>query len=209
MGFIQKPVLGLMGFSHPTTIVVHNHCWGGAVGYIYFKHPFFQQLLKKYFQIASLDEKFFLIKYLCEKEIRFLEPYLRVRDTNRIDPRVICMCRKSWVLMQSLRCHMFSHVGAKLLRLGGGRLRSKVTKSLRKLFHVGRELSVHEGQEETLMWWPSYHELFPGGYKVNPSDLANSVSLTRLPHCNLLNITAKKSVWCLAFPDVNQSCDSL
>lgn len=41
---------------------------------------------------------------------------------------------------------------------------------------------------------PSYHELFAAGYKVNPADVTNSVSLTRLPHYNRLNITAKKSV---------------
>lgn len=98
------------------------------------------------------------------------------------------MYGESWVLMQSRRCHMFFHVG------GVGRLRSKVTKSHHKPSHVERERSVLQGQEETLMRQPSYHELFPGGYKVNPSDLANSVSLTRLPHDNRLNTTAKNSV---------------
>ncbi len=86
----------------------------------------------------------------------------------------------------------------KATRGGGCHLRSKVTKSLHKLSHVKRERSVLEGQEGTLMRRPWYHELFPGGYKVNPSDLANSVSLTRLPHDNRLHTTAKNSVWCLA-----------
>lgn len=111
------------------------------------------------------------------------------------------MYSESWVLMQSRRCHMFFHVGVKLggWRGGGGRLRSEVTKSLHKQAHVKRQQSVLEGQEETLMKAAARsHELFPGGYKVNPSGLANSVSLTRLPRSNRLNTTAKKSVWCAA-----------
>lgn len=80
---------------------------------------------------------------------------------------------------------------------GGGRLRSKVTKSPHKPSHVTRKPSVLEGQGETLMRQPWYHELLPGGYKANPSDLANSVSLTRLPLDNRLNAAAKNSVWCL------------
>lgn len=59
-----------------------------------------------------------------------------------------------------------------------------------------RKQSVLAGQEEILTLQPRYHEVFPGGYRVNPSDLANSVSLTRLAHDNPLNTSAKISGWC-------------
>lgn len=42
------------------------------------------------------------------------------------------------------------------------------------------------------MGQPWYHELFPGGYKVNPRDLVNSVSLTRLLHHNRLKHHSKE-----------------
>lgn len=63
------------------------------------------------------------------------------------------MYSESWVLMQSRRCHMFFHVGVKLVvgEGGGGCFRSKVTKSLHKQAHVKRQQSVLKGQEETLM----------------------------------------------------------
>lgn len=39
---------------------------------------------------------------------------------------------------------------------------------------------------------------YPLGYQVNPPDLANSVSLTRLTHDKQLNVAGEESVWGLA-----------
>lgn len=80
----------------------------------------------------------------------------------------------------------------------GGVERSKAANSFHRLSYVRREQSELEGQKEILMRRPSYHELFPRGYKVNPSDLANSVPLTRLPQDKRLNATVKTPVGCLA-----------
>lgn len=126
--------------------------------------------------------------------------FIRILDLCSVPRGSFVGMESPWLLMQSRRCYMFFHVGVKPPGIGvggGGPLMSEVTKSLHKLSHVKREHSVLEGQEETAMRQPCYHELFPGGYEVNPSDLANSVSLTRLPHDNRLNTAAKNSVWCL------------